>query len=68
MTEEAMGQLGESLGIGVEQLTEFVNSATDYINNQQNQNQLPSMEEMQKQLEQSYIVPSDATRVKTYQY
>lgn len=68
MTEEAMGQLGESLGIGVEQLTEFVNSATDYINNQQSQNQLPSMEEMQKQLEQSYIVPSDATRVKTYQY
>lgn len=63
MTEESMGQLAESLGIGVEQLTEFVNSATEYINTQQSQNQLPSIEEMQKELEQGYIVPSDATRI-----
>jgi len=61
MSEEAMGQLAESLGIAVEQLTEFVNGATEYINNQQSQEQLPSLEEMKEQLDQGYIVPSDAT-------
>jgi RHS repeat-associated protein len=67
MTEEATARLAESLGISVEQFTEFVNNATEYINSQQSQhqNELPSVEDIQKELEQKLIVPSDATRVNT---
>src|SRR5690606_32340336 len=50
ITEESMGQLAESLGIPPERLTELVDGATEYINNQQSQNQLPSFEEMQKEM------------------
>jgi RHS repeat-associated protein len=64
MSKEAIGKLAESLGISGERLTELINNATEYITTQQN-TQTQSLEEMQKELEQGYLVPSDATSVQS---
>lgn len=67
MTEEAISRLAESLGIAVEKLTEIINNATDYINSQQ-ENKSQTLEDMLKELEQGYIVPSDETNIETKRF
>jgi len=63
MSDELMNSISESLGITVEQLGELVNQASEYINNQNSTNNLPSIEEIERELSQGYLVPNDATRV-----